>query len=144
MTDLVSEFRAIAAAYSKISGELTRTMDADPAQNTETLIQSVLANQQSLARIGQMNAQVLHVCTEWKKRRETADTQSWDEINGLAENALKQAIRLNQLCSRTAQKLASARDKLSAELSEIGKGVQYAKSVATAKSNYPKFIDSMY
>lgn len=144
MTTFASEFKAIAATYSEIGEELTRALEADDSHNSKSLIQSILTNRDSLSRIGQMHSRVVLVSDEWKKNRATLDSQSWDEINRLAENALKQAVQLNQLCSLTAKKLESARDKLGTELSEIGKGARYLKSVTPAKSNYPKFIDSMY
>jgi hypothetical protein len=144
MTDLVSEFKVIAATYDEIEEELARALEADHLQNSKSLIQSVLTNRDSLSRIGQMNSRVILVSNEWKNSRASRDSQLWDEMNRLADNALKQAVRLNQLCSLTAKKLESARDKLGTELSEIGKGAQYLKSVKPAKNNYPKFIDSMY
>jgi gamma-glutamyl:cysteine ligase YbdK (ATP-grasp superfamily) len=91
-----------------------------------------------------MNSRVILVSNKWKKRRATLDAQLCDEMDRLAEDALKQAVRLNQLCSLTAKKLEAARDRLGTELSAIGKGAQYLKSVTPAKSNYPKFIDSLY
>jgi hypothetical protein len=144
MTDLVSEFKAIAATYNEIGEELAHGLEADDSQNSQSLIQSILTNRDSLSRIGQMNSRVILVSNEWKKRRKSLDSQLWDEMDHLAEGALKQAVRLNQLCSLTAKKLEAARDKLGSELSEIGKGAQYLKSVTPAKGNYPKFIDSMY
>jgi hypothetical protein len=144
MTNFVSEFKAMAATYSEIGEELASALEVDDSQNSKSLIQSILANRDSLSRIGQMNSRVILVSDEWKKSRATIDSKSWDEINRLAENALRQAVRLNHLCSLTAKKLESAREKLGTALSEIGKGAQYLKSVKPAKSNYPKFIDSLY
>jgi hypothetical protein len=144
MTDLVSEFKAMATTYDEIGEELARALESDDSQNFKSLIRSILTNRDSLSRIGQMNSRVILVSTEWKKRRASLDAQLCEEMDRMAEDALKQAVRLNQLCSLTAKKLEAARDKFGAELSEIGKGAQYLKSVTPAKSNYPKFVDSMY
>jgi hypothetical protein len=144
MTDLGSEFKTMVAIYNEIAEELARALEADDSQNPKSLTQSILTNRDSLSRIGQMNSRVILVSNEWKKRRASLDARLWDEMDRLADDALKQAVRLNQLCSLTAKKLEAARDKLGTELSEIGKGAQYLKSVTPAKSNYPKFIDSLY
>jgi hypothetical protein len=144
MKNLVSEFKAITATYSAIGQDLACALDAEDSQDSQTLIQSILKNRDSISRIVQMNPRILSAAGQWKKSRASVDSESWDEVNRLAENALEQAVRLNQLCTRTAMKLESARDRLATELSEIGKGARYLKSVKPAKGNYPKFIDSLY
>jgi len=108
-----------------------------------SLIRSVLQSRDCLGQIEKMNSKVIRLSGEWKKHRTETDSQKWDEISRLADDALQQAVRLNELCSATARKLQSAKDGLAKELAELGKGARYLKCAKPAKNNYPKFIDSM-
>jgi hypothetical protein len=144
MKNLAAEFQAVSALYSETGEVLARVLKFDNPRDSKPLVESVLQNRNCLDRIEQMNSRVLQLADEWRKRHADKDTEPWDEINRLAENTLQQAIQLNQLCTLTGQKLQSARDKLVAELAEMGKGARYLKIAKSPKNNYPKFIDSMY
>jgi len=144
MNNLASEFQAVSQLYSQIGEELAGVMCVNDSGNSSALAEAILQHRDCLARIEQMNARVLYLSEEWKKRRPNLDADTYRKIDGLAETARVQAMRLNDLCGNKMQTLQAARDRLAKRLEELGKGTRYLKSVKSTKSNYPKFIDSLY
>jgi hypothetical protein len=144
MNALAAEFQDIFKLYLRLSQDLAGIMDETNSQNPQQLIESILRNRDSLARIEQMNSRILQLSDTCDKCRADLDLESQEEIRNLAQAAKTQAIRLKELCSLHAQKIQSTRDGLGRKLAEIGKGVQFLKSIKPIKNNYPKFIDSLY
>jgi hypothetical protein len=144
MKNLVAEFQDVFTLYLQLGEELTRIMNIDDSKDPQALIKAILQNRNCLDRITQMNARVVHLSESWEKCRTHLDPESRNRARNLAEAAKAQAVRLQELCSIQAQKLQTIRDKLGKNLAEIGKGSRYLKSMKPSKSNYPKFIDSMY
>jgi hypothetical protein len=144
MNNLASEFQAVSRIYRQLEEELAGFWGATDSEDSRALAESILRNRDCLARIEQMSSRILGLSNEWKKRRDDLDAESRQEIDGLSDSLREQIVRLNQLCGIRAQKLQAARDKMGRELSELGKGDRYLKSVKAGKNNYPKFIDSLY
>jgi hypothetical protein len=143
MRDFAGEFGALSQAYDQLNEELSATWNQSSG-DPKALAGCILLSSGCLARIEQMNTRVLRLTQEWKERRPALDARSRQQVDGLAENARRQAIRLHDLCSSQAQKLNDVKAKIERDLAELGKGAQYLKSIKPIKSNYPKFIDSMY
>lgn len=142
MENFETAFKAISQEYREVANMLVRLAGMDDSQSSG-LAKSILDNRDYFDRIDRMHSRVIQLSSRWKKDREKTVDMRWDEIDRLAEDVLKQAVRLNQLCDTTANKLQSAREKLGAELAELGKGARFLKSASPSKNNYPKFIDSM-
>ncbi len=144
MSSLITEFQEVFQLYLRLGEKLAKILNIGDSQNPQALAESILQNRDCLVRIEQMNLQILQLSSDWEKCRETLDSESRGEICKLAEAAKSQAIRLKELCNIHSEKLKIARDKLGKDLSEIGKGVQYLKTIKPVKNNYPKFVDSLY
>jgi phage shock protein A len=142
MENFEAEFKSISNDYREVGNALALLTEMDDSQ-CSSLAKSILEKRDCFGRIGQMNSKVIQLSSRWKQHREKTDATRWEEIDRLADDALKQAVRLNDLCATTANRLQSARDKLGAELTEVGKGTRFLMSAGPSKSNYPKFIDSM-
>jgi hypothetical protein len=144
MKNFIAEFQDVFTLYLKLGEELTKIINVDDSKDPQALVRAILENRDCLDRIAQMNTRVLHLSDAWQKCRTHLDPESRDKAQNLAEAAKAQAMRLQELCSVKTQKLQTVRDKLGTNLEEIGKGSQYLKSMKPTKSNYPKFIDSLY
>jgi hypothetical protein len=144
MNALAAEYRDIFKFYLKLSEDLTKIMDENNSQNPQQLIDSILRNRDSLARIEQLNSRILQLSDHCNRNRADFDPESLEEIQNQARAAKAQAIRLKELCRVHAEKVQSTRDELSHQLAEIGKGSQFLKSITPVKNNYPKFVDSLY
>jgi hypothetical protein len=144
MKDFISEFRAISHLCRQIEQDFAKITDGSESQDSRTLIESILRNRDCLARIQQMTSSVLPLSEEWHSCRSNLDAKSRSEIANLVEVVRGQATRLHEMCNAQTQKVQAARDKLGSDLTELGKGTQYLKSINPAKNNYPKFIDSLY
>ena len=142
MENFEDEFKSISQDYRDVANVLVRITEMDNAQYA-SLAKSIIENRVCIGRIEQMHSKVIQLSSRWKKHRESSDAKKWEEIDRLADDALKQAVRLNHLCDVTATKLQSARDHIGAELAEVGKGARFLKSASPSQNNYPKFIDSM-
>ncbi len=142
MENFETEFKSISRNYREVAAMLVHLTETD-AEQSSNLAKSILDNQDCLDRIDKMHAQVIQISSRWKKDRAKTDAKRWEEIDRLADDALQQAVRLNQLCAITVDKLQSAKDQCSAELIEIGKGARFVKSAIPSRNNFPKFIDSM-
>jgi archaellum component FlaC len=144
MNALAAEYQDIFKLYLRLSQDLAGIMDENNSQNPQQLIESVLRNCDSLARIEQMNSRILQLSDAFNKCRDDLDPKSREEIRNLAQAAKAQAIRLKELCGMHAQKIQATRDRLGTRMAEIGKGAQFLDSIKPIKNNYPKFIDSLY
>jgi hypothetical protein len=144
MKNFVAEFQDVFTLYLKLAEELTKIMNVDDSKDPQALVRAILENRDCLDRITQMNTRVLQLSDAWQKCRAHLDPESRDKARNLAEAAKAQAMRLQELCSVKTQKLQTTRDKLETNLAETGKGSRYLKSMNPTKSNYPKFIDSLY
>jgi hypothetical protein len=144
MTNLASEFRDVCNLYARLGEELASITATDDALGSQALIQSILDNRDCLDRIAQMQSRIMQLSEDWKKVRPYLDSELRDETQDLAAAARAQVLRLQELCATQIQKLEQTRDSLGRNLSELGKGTQFLKSIKPANSNYPKFIDSLY
>jgi len=142
MENFENEFKSISQIYCEVSNVISRFAEMDASQSS-CLAKSILENRDCFDRIDRMHSRVIQLSSRWKKDRNKTDAKRWEEIDRLADDALKQAVRLNQLCSITVNRLQAAKDEIGTELTEVGKGARFLKSAAPAQNNYPKFIDSM-
>lgn len=143
MENFRTEFHSITESYHEAGKVLAWIAEMDDSQPS-TLVRSVLENQDCIDQIDRMHSKVIQLAGKWKQNRRSADARTWEEIDRLADGALQQAKRLNQLCSITMTRLQSAKNRLGAELAEIGKGERFVKSAYPSKNNFPKFIDTEY
>ena len=144
MKNLVSEFQDVFALYLKLGEDLTKVMSVDESKDPSAFVKAILRNRNSLERIAQMNSRVMQLSDAWEKCREQMDPINREKARALVEAAKSQAKRLQELCSIHAQKLQVVRDRAGRNLAELGKCSRYLKSMRPPKSNYPKFIDSLY
>jgi len=142
MHHLASEFQAISDLYLRLTDDLGK-IEGAPGTPKE-LAKSILQARDSLTQIERLNSRVLRLAVDWKQCRASLDPRDQDQIGRLAEAVRTQAIRLNEICGAHARKLETVRESIGRELTEVGKGRRYAKSAKSVKTNYPKFIDSLY
>ncbi len=144
MHDIKSQFLDLIALYQELENDVSRIMRIDDSGDPQALVQSVLQNENCLARIAQMSSRVDQVSDGWKKCRVHLDGKTREETQQLANAARSQAARLQELFGFHAERICALRSRLEKDLAEIGKGAQYLKVLKPAKNNYPKFIDSLH
>ena len=144
MNTLTADFQDVFSLYLRLGEELTRVLDVEDSKDPQALVESVLENQDCLARIEQMNARILQLSESWGKCRDQLDPDSQIKIRDLAQASRAQALRLKDLCAKHAQKIQATRDQWGRKLDELARGARYLQSVKPVKNNYPKFVDSVY
>lgn len=142
MNMLAAEFQEVIQIYKRLGQDLSEILYVPESQNCQTLIQSILSNRQCLLEIENMNSRIVPLSKKWISCRNNLDPKSREEISKLVETAKKEAMKLSQLCSANIEKIAKAKEEMSAGIKELGKGTQFLKSMKPIKNNYPKFIDS--
>jgi hypothetical protein len=144
MSPLAAEYQDVFQLYLKLGKELEKILEIDYTKNPGAYVESILANRDHLIRIEKMNDRVLRLTEDWEERRMSMDPAAQEGIREIAGAAKEQAVRLKKLFGVHAERLQAIRDRLGKDLAQIGKGAEYLKSVKPIKSNYPKFIDSLY
>jgi hypothetical protein len=144
MKTLASDFEDVFKLYLRLGQDLARILDIEDSDHSQALARSILENRDCLVRIEQMNSRILQLSSNWEKCRDSLDPASANAIQELARSTRAQAMHLKELCSRHAEKLQIARDRLSSEMAELSKAAQHLNSLKPVKNNYPKFFDSVY
>ena len=144
MTNIASEFRAVSYIYLHLEQELERLINTTVPEEPTALVEATLTSRDCLDRIEQMHSRVLELSAKWKKCRASLEPETREDISRLAETLRALSIRLSELCGIQTGRLQTIREKLGKDLAQLEKGAQYLRSVKPEKSNYPKFIDSLY
>jgi hypothetical protein len=144
MKSFLSELQYLSELYGRLQTELSALpLDAGAGSKTAILSETVLQNRELLARIDQMDARLLQLSQEWQSFRERLDPDSRSEVMKLAESVHSQAMQLSEICGRRIQHLESGRSEIRKAMEGVQSGSRYLASIKPAKTNYPKFVDSL-
>jgi hypothetical protein len=119
-------------------------MNSPESVDIQALSDVILDNRDRFAQIQQMNACVHQTSQDWQISRNRLDPGLQSEVEALLATSRAQATRMRQMCIIHAQRLQAARDRLEKEMVELNKGREFLESLKPVRSNYPKFIDSVY
>ena len=144
MKNFAAEFRDIFSLYVKLGEELSKILNTGEANDSQTMVRSLLKNNDRLMQISQMNSRIAKLSDDWMECRLHLAPAEREEADKMAAAAKDQALRLQELCRTHIQKLQDVHNKLKNNLQELGKGARYARGLKLTQSNYPKFIDSSY
>ncbi len=139
---LLSELQCIDELYQALHHEFPRrpvTTDADDA----ALVETVLRNENLLSRVGLLNERVARAAGAWKDFRERADAPTRAQVESLIRAVRAHAEDLQRACAQYGRRLESRLDRLGRERRRLQTGLRYLDSVKPARTNYPKFVDSV-
>jgi HAMP domain-containing protein len=141
MKVFTSELQYLSELYQRLSSELKAA--AGNHADSGRIAGTVLDNRELVSRIEQLNARVAQLADEWETVRGRVDAPVRAEVEALAAAVRKQATELSQVCAESARRLEKGLQAIARELGDLRRGSRYLESVKPAKTNYPKFVDSV-
>jgi hypothetical protein len=144
MKPFLSELHQLSELYDRLQTELSaQALDSGTESKTALLSGIILSNRDLLVRIRRMDARLLQVSREWEICRETLDPAFRLEVAKLAESLRNRAGKLSDICKRRIQQLELGRTEIQKTMEGVQTGSRYLASIKPAKTNYPKFVDSL-
>ena len=134
---LESELQSLSDAY-----EALRCRLFDGGDCTSSPSDPVLASEELIARVGQLDRRLAQIAAEWLDSRNRIDPARRAQIERLVSEASAHLRQLQRVCGSHVQKLEHAVEQISQELGELDRGMRYLASVRPIKNNFPKFVDS--
>jgi hypothetical protein len=144
MNSPLSELQHLIDFYRDATETLANASCNVDAGDLGAFAKSILQQRNCLVRIDQMGAQVSKLIDSWKAVESSFDDKVRNDMQLAIATAKTEAVKLNNQCGDCVKKLEAAQERLGEDLEKIGKHHKYLNNMKPVKSNYPKFIDSLY